>query len=147
MLQIGDELPIFQGMLDSGEEFNLEDYRGKDLIFYFYPKDNTPGCTAEACNIRDNYTELKNRGILIFGVSTDSVTSHQKFKSKYNLSFPLIADKDKKISKIFGVLKKTGTAKRVTFLVDKERKIKFVWEKVTAKTHAEQILETISNMN
>ena len=101
-LQVGDKAPAVLGVNQDGKEILLVDFAGKKVVLYFYPKDNTPGCTAQACSLRDNYDDLQKAGYEVIGVSTDSATSHQKFIAKQNLPFPLIADTDKKLSDTFG---------------------------------------------
>lgn len=147
-LKEGDKAPEFAGVNEKGEEISLSDYRGKKLVLYFYPKDNTPGCTAEACNLRDNYQALKDAGYEILGVSPDSERKHQNFIDKYELPFPLIADTDKEILQKYGVWGEKQMygrtyegVFRTTFLIDEEGKIEKVFKKVKTKAHAEQILE------
>src|SRR5215217_8330656 len=99
----GDKAPVFEGVDQNGKTVSLTDFRGKKVILFFYPKDDTPGCTAQACNLRDNYHELIGKGFQVIGISTDSVKSHKKFENKYNLPFPLIADEDQKIVHLYNV--------------------------------------------
>lgn len=149
-LEKGDKIPEILGTDQDGKEVKASDYADKKLVLYFYPKDNTPGCTAQACNLKDNNTELLKAGYQILGVSTDSEVSHQKFKEKYNLPFRLIADTDKKLVEKFGVWqeknsfgkKYMGTV-RTTFLIDEEGTIihEIAGRKVKTKEHAAQILE------
>ncbi|MFW9994888.1 MAG: peroxiredoxin [Candidatus Odinarchaeota archaeon] len=145
MLKIGDTVPPFTAPLDDGNTFNLDDYKGKNIIIYFYPRNNTPGCTKEACNIRDNYESLIEAGLTILGVSTDPVTSHQKFKNKYSLPFPLISDKEKQVVALFGVKSKIGTAKRVTFWIGADGTVKHVWDKVNTVAHSQEILDVFAD--
>ncbi len=140
--------PCFSGLDENGKEISLEQYRGKKLILFFYPKDNTPGCTMEACNLRDNYQMLKDKGYELLGVSPDSARKHQNFISKHNLPFPLIADTEKEILKKYGVWgpkKMFGNlfdgVYRTTFIIDEEGKIEKIFKKVQTKSHARQILE------
>jgi len=149
-LKKGDTAPDFRGIDQEGRIIQLNDFRGSKLILYFYPKDNTPGCTAEACNLRDNYKLWLTKGYKILGVSPDSQLSHQKFIAKYNLPFPLIADEDKTIIKAFGAwgLKKLYGREyegllRTTFVIDEKGIIEEVFAKVKTKDHTNQILETI----
>lgn len=145
-LKAGQKAPFFQGTDQNGNQISLDDYRGKKLVLYFYPKDNTPGCTNEACNLRDNYNELIDRGFAIVGVSPDSEKSHQKFAGKHNLPFPLIADTEKKIMSDYGAW---GEKKmygrtfmgvlRTTFIINEEGIIEEVIKKVDTKNHADQI--------
>lgn len=150
-LKEGDKAPIFKGINQNGELVSLSDLKGKKVILYFYPKDDTPGCTAEACNLRDNYDILLKQGFEIIGVSTDNEKSHKKFITKYELPFTLIADTDKKIVEQYGVwVEKSmygktymGTA-RYTFIIDEKGIIKKIFEKVDTKNHTQQILEHLS---
>src|SRR6195952_2501454 len=102
-LQEGDKAPAFTGVDQNDKTIELKDFKGKKVILYFYPKDDTPGCTAQACNLRDNYEQLMSLGFQVIGISTDSVKSHKKFEDKYSLPFPLIADEEKKIVELYGV--------------------------------------------
>ncbi|MBL6450028.1 thioredoxin-dependent thiol peroxidase [Fulvivirga sp. 29W222] len=146
-LKPGDNAPDFEVNDQDGNPVKLSDYKGKKVALYFYPKDNTPGCTAEACNLRDNYTELQNQGYEILGVSTDSEKSHKKFIEKQELPFKLLADTEKQIHEKYGTWiekqmygrKYMGTA-RYTFIIDEEGKIKNIINKVKTKEHAAQIL-------
>ncbi len=149
-LEVGDKIPETLGIDQDGKEIKAIDYAGKKLILYFYPKDNTPGCTAQACSLKDGNAELLKAGYQIVGVSVDSETSHQKFKNKHNLPFPLIADTDKKLVEQFGVWqektmmgrKYMGTV-RTTFVIDEKGAIMHVisGRAVNTKEHASQILE------
>ena len=149
-LEKGDIAPDFKGLDQDGKSIQLSDFKGSKLILYFYPKDNTPGCTAEACDLRDNYKMWLTKGYKILGISPDSQQSHQKFIAKYNLPFPLIADKDKTIIKAYGAW---GPKKlygreyegllRMTFVIDEKGLIEEVFAKVKTKDHTNQILETI----
>lgn len=148
MLKSGDKAPEFQGKDQDGQLVSLADFKGKKVVLYFYPKDDTPGCTAEACNLRDNYKAMQEAGFEILGVSTDDEKSHRKFIEKYELPFKLIADTDKKINEAYGVWgeksmygrKYMGTS-RTTFIIDEKGIIQEVIKKVDTKNHAEQILE------
>lgn len=146
-LKVGTKAPAFKGKNQNGEIVSLADFKGKKLILFFYPKDNTPGCTAEACSLRDNYKLLQKNGFELVGVSVDDEKSHQKFITKYDLPFPLIADTDQKIVNAYGLWveksmygrKYMGTA-RTTVIIDEAGKIAHVIEKVDTKDHANQIL-------
>ena len=146
-LQPGDKAPDFEVNDQDGNPVKLSDYKGKKVALYFYPKDNTPGCTAEACNLRDNYTELQKQGYEILGVSTDSEKSHKKFIEKQELPFKLLADTEKQIHEKYGTWiekqmygrKYMGTA-RYTFIIDEDGKIDKIIDKVKTKEHAAQIL-------
>ena len=146
-LNIGDKAPEFEGKDQHGTTVKLSDYRGKKVILYFYPKDDTSGCTAQACNLRDNYSGLQQEGYEVIGVSTDSEQSHQKFIGKYDLPFTLIADTDKKIVEQYGVWqeksmygrKYMGTM-RYTFVLDENGVIQDIIKKVKTADHTAQIL-------
>ena len=150
-LEVGDKAPDFQTQNQDGKTISLSDFKGKKLILYFYPKDNTPGCTAEACNFNDNYSDLIEKGFEVVGVSPDSIESHQKFIAKYNLSFHLIADTNKEIINKYGVWgeknmygKKSMGLLRTTFVIDEEGKIAHIFKRVQTKDHTNQILQKIS---
>ena len=146
-LQKGDKAPLFESKDQDGNTVKLSDYKGKKVILYFYPKDDTPGCTAEACNLRDNFSDLQKEGYEVLGVSIDSEKSHKKFIEKYQLPFTLLADTDKQIVEQYGVWveksmygkKYMGTA-RVTVLIDQNGVIEDIIEKVDTKAHTAQIL-------
>ncbi|MFZ9046138.1 MAG: thioredoxin-dependent thiol peroxidase [Cyclobacteriaceae bacterium] len=146
-LKAGDTAPEFKAKIETGESIKLSDYKGKKVVLYFYPKDNTPGCTAQACNLRDNYEDLQANGYVVLGVSQDSEKSHQKFIDKQSLPFPLIADEDHTVHNLYGtwgekqMYGKTymGTL-RTTFVIDEEGKITEVIEKVKTKDHTAQII-------
>lgn len=145
-LKPGDKAPEFKGTDQDGKIVQSADFEGKKLVLYFYPKDDTPGCTTEACNLRDNYETLQKAGFEILGVSTDAEKSHQKFIAKYSLPFRLLADTQAEVSKAFGVygLKKfmgkeyMGIA-RTTFVIDEKGNIEKVISKVDTKNHASQL--------
>lgn len=146
-LKPGDKAPYFSGVDQFGNTVSLDDFKGSKLILYFYPKDNTPGCTAEACSLRDGNVKLLQQGYKIVGVSKDSVNSHKKFADKHSLPFSLIADTDLKIMKDYGVWgekkfmgKVTIGTIRTTFVISEEGIIEHVIDKVKTKEHAEQIL-------
>lgn len=147
-LQIGDTAPDFEAKNQHGETVRLSDHRGKKVVLYFYPKDNTPGCTAQACNLRDNYSDLQNAGYEVIGISTDSISSHQKFAQQQHLPFTLVADEDKKINEVYGVWKEKsmygrkymGTA-RTTFVISEDGIITDIIEKVKTGDHSAQILK------
>ncbi|MBP1652887.1 MAG: Peroxiredoxin [Bacteroidetes bacterium] len=147
-LKEGDKAPIFKGVDQSGNMVSLSDLKGKKVILYFYPKDMTPGCTAQACNLRDNYTALLQKGYAVVGVSTDGEKSHQKFAEKYELPFPLLADEDKKIVEQYGVWgekkfmgKVYDGTHRTTFLINENGVIDKIISKPDTKNHTEEILE------
>lgn len=147
-LQVGKKAPEFKGTDQNGNDISLKDFKGKKVILYFYPKDDTPGCTAQACNLRDNHTDLINQGFSVIGISTDTVKSHKKFEQKFELPFPLIADEDKSIVEKYGVWgekqfmgKKFMGINRTTFLIDEMGKIKNIITKPDTKNQTEQVLE------
>ena len=147
-LKEGDKAPSFESTDQDGNKVKLSDFTGKKVVLYFYPKDDTPGCTAEACNLRDNYAQFTSKGYEILGVSSDSEKSHQKFIDKYELPFRLLADVDKSIHESYGTWveksmygrKYMGTA-RVTFIIDENGVIEKIIEKVKTKDHTAQILD------
>lgn len=149
-LKEGDRAPAFSATDHNGNLVTLEQYKGKNLVLYFYPKDDTPGCTAEACSFRDNYQSLLENGFEIVGVSTDDEASHQKFINKFQLPFTLISDNEKKIVEAYGVLveknmygkKYMGTARK-TFLIDPEGVIKKIITKVDTQNSSQQILDLV----
>ena len=145
-LKEGQKAPFFEGTDQSGNKVTSDDFKGKKLILYFYPKDNTPGCTAEACNLRDNYTDLNVKGYAVVGISGDSEKSHLKFAEKYDLPFPLIADTEKKIMTdygTFGEKKMYGKTFlgiiRTTFIINEDGIIERIIKKVDTKNHTQQI--------
>lgn len=149
-MNIGDKAPELLGIDQDGKEIKLSDYKGKKIVLYFYPKDSTPGCTSQACSLRDNYELMQKRGYAVIGVSVQDEKSHKKFIEKYNLPFPLIADVDKTLNETFGVYgeKKMcgrtymGTY-RTTFIINEEGVIEEVFtpKQIKVKEHAEQILK------
>jgi len=148
MPKIGDTAPDFEVLDDTGKTARLSDYLGKDIILYFYPKADTPGCTKEACGFRDDYSAYSDRGVVILGVSPDTVKAQAKFKQKFHLPFPLLADDDHKICEAYGVWgpkklagKEYEGVYRTTFLIDSQGKIKQVFEKVKPAEHSKEILE------
>lgn len=147
-LKAGEKAPDFEAKDQYGNDIKLADYRGKKVVLYFYPKDDTPGCTKEACSFRDNYQGLRNAGYEIIGVSADDEKKHMKFTDKYELPFPLIPDTEKKIINAYGVWgekkfmgKVYDGIHRETFVIDEEGKLERVITKVKSKEAAEQILE------
>jgi len=150
MLKIGDKAPVFTGIDDQGKEVKLKNFRGEKVILYFYPKDNTPGCTQESCDFRDVVSRLKKKDTVVLGVSPDSVASHQKFKVKFSLPFPLISDEDHKIAMAYGIWqeksmygKKYMGIIRSTFVIDGNGLIVQVYEKVKVKGHVDAVLNTL----
>jgi peroxiredoxin Q/BCP len=150
MLEKKYQVPDFELPDENGKLHKLSDYLGQYVLLYFYPKDDTPGCTTEACEFRDDYAEYDKAGVVILGVSPDSPKSHKKFKEKYNLPFVLLADEDHQVCEIYGVWgKKSMYGKeyngvlRTTFLIDKEGKLVEIFEKVKPKGHSQQILSIL----
>ena len=146
-LKVGDKVPGFSAKDQDGNTIDLSDYKGKKLIVFFYPKANTPGCTAEACNLSDNYKELQSHGYELLGVSADSEKKQANFKNKYKFPFPLLADEDHTVIKTFGVWgpkkfmgREYDGIHRMTFIVDEKGIVSSVIEKVKTKDHAAQIL-------
>lgn len=152
MLKEGTTAPAFKTTDENGEPVSLKDLRGQKVVLYFYPKDDTPGCTKEACSFRDAFSEYKKAGIKVLGVSPDSEAKHKKFVTKYNLPFTLLADTDRSIAEAYGVW---GEKKfmgrtymgvhRTTFLIDEKGKIKKIFEKVKPEDHAREVLEAFAN--
>jgi thioredoxin-dependent peroxiredoxin len=145
----GQKAPQFEGTDQNGKKVSLAGYAGKKVVLYFYPKDDTPGCTAEACNLRDNYSDLIEKGFAVIGVSPDNEKSHLKFSDKYDLPFPLIADPEKIILGKYGVWgeknmygKKVFGVKRTTFLIDENGVVEKIISKVDTKDHSTQIFKT-----
>lgn len=151
MVREGAPAPDFTLPADDGSEITLSDFRGKKVVLYFYPKDNTPGCTTQACDLRDNHDAFLAQGIVVLGVSADSIKSHVKFRDKYGLNFPLLSDSEHQVARDYGVWKeKTMFGKkywgmeRSTFIIDEEGVVGEVWRKVKAKGHAERVGEALS---
>jgi thioredoxin-dependent peroxiredoxin len=151
MLAKGDKAPGFSAFDQNGNSHSLSDFTGKKVVLYFYPKDDTPGCTKEACNLRDNYQDMLKRGFVVLGVSPDSVESHSKFALKYELPFPLLADPEMKIIKGYGAWgekkmygKSYEGLLRTTFIINEEGLIDDVITKVNTDAHAEQIFKRVN---
>ena len=151
-LKVGEKAPDFNVSTDAGQKVKLSDFKGKKIVLYFYPKDDTPGCTKEACAFRDGIDEIKDRGAVVLGVSTDSVDSHKKFKSKFDLNFPLLADTDKKIVEAYGVWKeKTNYGKtymgieRTTFIIDEQGKVSHIFPKVKVDEHYDAVIDALED--
>ncbi|MCP5061515.1 MAG: peroxiredoxin [Ignavibacteriae bacterium] len=142
IIKVGDDAPNFTLTDAFANTFTLSDYKGKSpVIIYFYPKANTPGCTKQACDIRDNYTKFKKNGIAILGISVDRNQDLMKFIDQYNLNFPLLSDYGKTTSKKYGVLNKLGFASRLTFIVDKTGKLAHIVRNVDITSHADDVFE------
>ena len=151
MLKTGDKAPAFSLPSDTGETISLKDLKGKPVVLYFYPKDDTSGCTVEACEFRDNWKDVKRSGAVVLGVSPDGVVSHQKFRKKFSLPFPLLADEGHKVADAYGAWgeksmygRKYQGILRTTFLIGGDGKIVRVFEKVKPKGHAAEVLAALS---
>jgi peroxiredoxin Q/BCP len=150
-LKEGDLAPDFSALTNGGGSVSLADFKGKHVILYFYPRDDTPGCTKEACAFRDHFAEFRKKGAVVLGVSVDPVKSHDKFAKKYNLPFTLLADEDKKIVQAYGVWgqkrflgRKYMGIYRITFLIGPDGRIKKIWPKVKPEEHTKEVLATLS---
>ena len=147
-LKIGDLAPQFEAETYGGGKISLSDIlAGGGAALCFYPRDNTPGCTREACSLRDSKSRIAKKGITVLGISTDSVKSHEGFRDRQKLNYALISDKDRKIMDAYGVANPRGSARRATFLVDKERKIRHIWTKVDTNAHGDEILKKIEELS
>ena len=153
MIEQGKKAPEFALPSSEGGEVRLKDLRGKTVVLYFYPKDDTPGCTREACAFRDSQAALKKKGVVVLGVSGDSLASHAKFKTKYELNFPLLSDPDKSVAKKYGAWgekvlygKKSVGMIRSTFVIDGEGIVRKVFPRVKVDGHAEKVLEAVSTL-
>jgi len=147
-VKAGDQAPDFEGPTSDGSRLGLKDFAGKkNVVLYFYPKDDTPGCTREACSFRDNLQSIRGMGAEIVGVSLDSIQSHDRFAKKYTLPFPLISDKDKRIATAYGVLKDLGlSTNRVTFIIDKNGKVAKIFPKVDISKHTEEVAAALKEL-
>jgi peroxiredoxin Q/BCP len=152
-LKEGDKAPDFTAVTNTGEQLSLRDLKGKPVVLYFYPKDDTPGCTKQACGIRDSYEEFRKAGAVVLGVSPDPVKSHVKFINKFELPFTLLADEDKAIANAYGVWgeksfmgRKYMGNHRVTFLIDATGRIARIWPAVKPETHADEVLAALSEL-
>jgi len=153
MIKEKTKAPDFELKNEKGEIVKLSDYHGETVILYFYPKDDTPGCTTEACNFRDDYSQYERAGVKILGVSPDSAKSHEKFKTKHGLPFPLLSDEDHHVAEAYGVwgLKKFMGKEyfgilRTTFLIDKKGMVARVFEGVKPATHSEEVLQAVNSL-
>jgi len=145
-LRVGDRAPHFSAESTHGK-ISLNDYAGKNVVLYFYVRDQTPGCTMQSCSLRDGIDKIKDYNTEVLGVSTDDLDSHNKFMSKYNLKFPLIADPDFKISKAYGVFNEERKAsRRVTFVIDGNGIIRHIFPKVDVSAHADEVIEVLKSM-
>jgi peroxiredoxin Q/BCP len=153
MIEEGQKAPDFQLESSEGGEVSLKQLKGKTVVLYFYPKDDTPGCTREACAFRDSQAALKKKGVVVLGVSGDSLASHEKFKAKYKLNFPLLSDPDKAVAKKYGAWgekvlygKKTVGMIRSTFVIDKDGVVRKVFPRVKVDGHSDQVLEAVATL-
>lgn len=151
MINEGDTAPDFELPADDGSLVRLSDLRGKRVVLYFYPKDNTSGCTAQACDLRDNLPRIDERGAIVLGVSPDSIASHEKFRDKYDLNFPLLSDEDHQVAEAYGVWKEKSMygrkywgIERSTFIIDEKGVVAEAWRKVKPKGHAEKVAEALT---
>ena len=151
-VKIGKKIPSFSTILDDGSELKSKDFNGKYIVIYFYPKDSTPGCTKEGEDFRDLHKEFIKRNAQIYGVSRDSIVSHQKFKAKYKFPFHLISDEDESLCKLFDVIKEKNMygrkymgIERSTFLINDKGRLLSEWRKVKVKGHAQEVLDTLRN--
>lgn len=152
-LKVGESAPSFTGKTTAGHQVGLADYAGKKLVLYFYPKDNTPGCTQQACSLRDHDHEIRAKGAEILGVSTQDLDSHRRFTEQYGLNFPLLADTDGTVSKAYGAigggglkgmaLNIFGWANRITFIIDEQGKIAHIIDNPGCSNHAEEVLKLL----
>jgi thioredoxin-dependent peroxiredoxin len=146
MPQRGQQLPDVEFVTEDSEKLAAEDLTGRKTVLYFYPKDDTPGCTKEACAFRDRMDDYRGAGIQVYGVSLDSPESHRRFREKHNLNFPLLTDENGRASEALGVLGDRGYAERVTFLLDSDGKIAWIYPEVSPETHADEILEDAARL-
>jgi peroxiredoxin Q/BCP len=151
-LKVGDKAPQFTLPSGDGKNVSLKEFRGKKVVLYFYPKDDTPGCTSEACSFRDNLGRVKRKGAVVLGISADSVESHKKFIKKYDLPFPLLSDESKKILKAYDVWKQKSFMgrkfmgiERTTFIIDEEGNILRIFSKVKVEGHTDDVLDALSS--
>ena len=145
LLPVGSPAPTFTAVSHDGQKVDLAKLKGRYVVLYFYPKDDTPGCTKEACDIRDNWAKMQKAGVVVFGVSTQDNSSHKAFAEKYKLPFPLLPDDKGEIAAKYKVPVVDGKARRITYLIGKDGKIKHVWPKVTPVGHSAEILAQIEN--
>ena len=153
MLKEGKNAPDFKLLANNRQSFALKDLKGKNVVLYFYPKDDTPGCTVQACGFRDSFKDIEKLGAVVLGISPDSVKSHEKFINKFSLPFPLLADEEKQMCKNYGVWveksmygKKYMGVARTTFIINKEGKIAKIFEKVKPEGHNQEVIETLKTL-
>ena len=149
-LQDGDIAPGFSLENDAGQKTSLKDFRGKKVVLYFYPRDDTPGCTKEACNFRDSLDSIIGKDAAVLGISMDSISSHKKFREKYSLNFPLLSDTSGEVTKAYGVYKQKNMygvirwgIERSTFIIDEDGKIAKIWRKVKVDGHKDEVLQAL----
>ena len=152
-IEEGQKAPAFNLPSDQGRKIRLSSLKGSPVVLYFYPRDDTPGCTKEACSFRDRSEELKKLGAIVLGVSTDDVASHSKFRAKYDLNFPLLADEDHAVAEAYGAWreknmygKKSKGIQRSTFLIDADGKVAKIWKRVKVEGHDQQVIEAIESL-
>lgn len=150
MVAVGERAPDFTMKSDDGRAYSLKDFLGKKVVLYFYPKDDTPGCTKEACSFRDNLARVRSKGAVVLGVSRDDTESHAKFRHKYDLNFPLLSDEDGHVTDAYGVWKKKNLygreffgIERTTFLIDESGKVARVWPRVRVEGHTGEVLTAL----
>ncbi len=153
-LKVRQKAPDFTLLSDTGGKISLKDFRGKKVVLYFYPKDDTPGCTKEACSFRDNINQILEREAVVLGVSADSIESHKKFKEKYNLNFPLLSDEKHKVIEKYGVWKERNLygkkfmgTERTTFIIDENGRIAHIFRKVKVDGHTEEVLRKLDELS
>ena len=151
--KIGDRAPEFRLPSTEGKDLSLKDFKGRNIVLFFYPKDDTPGCTAEACSLRDNHQALQNEDAAVLGISIDSLESHDKFRGKYKLDFPLLSDQSADVAKMYGVWKeknmygrRTWGVARTTFIIGPEGRIRKIYRKVDTAKHGEDVLADLRAM-
>jgi peroxiredoxin Q/BCP len=145
MIEIGSSAPDFELKNQNAESVRLSNFKGNVVVLYFYPKDNTPGCTTEACDFRDSMNDLKKFGIVVLGVSADSVNSHKKFHDKKGLNFDLLSDQEKEVIKKYGANGPLGT-RRITYIIDKNQKVAYLFDKVHPQGHSKEVLKKIEEL-
>jgi thioredoxin-dependent peroxiredoxin len=150
-LNVGSKAPNFSLVANDGKKYSLKDFKGKKIVLYFYPKDDTSGCTAEACSFRDNLSSIKKKGALVLGVSPDGLKSHEKFVSKYDLNFPVLSDESKEMLTEYGVWQEKSMygrkymgVVRTTYIIDEKGKISHIFPKVKVDGHTEEVLKALS---
>lgn len=146
-IEVGCKIPKFVGIDQDGDDFSSDDLYGTAYVLYFYPKDNTPGCTTEACSFRDHLEELEDEGVTVVGVSPDDPRSHRKFREEHDLNFTLLADEDLEICRLFEVVKNGSKIERSTFLIDEEGIVRWLSRDVKVDGHVEEVLEALKDLD